>query len=315
MTAPVQRALVTGAEGFIGRHLVRELEQNGTLVTRLTRRASSGSAHIAMGDAPWRAEHLAEIIRRAKPDVVFHLAGCTTGTPVELETLNIGLGCSVMEALSLAQVQPMFVCCGSAAEYGNAITSGVAAQEALACEPVSAYGASKLAQTRSALAFGEATGTRVLVARIFNPIGRGMPSHLALSDFARQIAAMPLTGGVLRTGTLDLARDFIDVELVVRALRLLTQHRDAHGVVNICSGRATNLAHLVDILIAESGKPVHLVTAPERVRAGELRSIYGDANLLWRLVGKLQETDYPRVIQGIWHDAAAHAAGRIQWVA
>jgi GDP-4-dehydro-6-deoxy-D-mannose reductase len=315
MTAPVQRALVTGAEGFIGRHLVRELERHGTRVTGLARRPGSGSPHIAMGDAPWRAEHLAEIVRGAEPDVVFHLAGCVTGTAAELETLNGGLACSVMEALSLARVQPIFVCCGSATEYGSAIVSGVATPETAACAPLSMYGASKLAQTRSALAFGEATGTRMLVARIFNPIGCGMPPHLALSDFAHQIAALPPSGGVLRTGTLDVARDFIDVELVARALRLLTQHRDANGVVNICSGRATSLAHLVDSLISVSGKPVRLEAAPERVRAGELRSVFGDADLLWRLTGKLQETNYPLVMARIWQDAEARAAGGSQWAA
>ena len=315
MKQPVQRALVTGADGFIGRHLVRELERHGTEVTGLARRARFGSRHISMGDSPWRAEHLAEIIRDAEPDTVFHLAGGTTGTAAELETLNVGLGRAVMEALSRARVRPTFVCCGSAAEYGVASVSGVASSEALACKPASAYGASKLAQTRLALAFGKATGTRVLVARMFNPIGPGMPSHLALGDFARQLAAMPSSGGVLRTGNLDSERDFIDVDWVVRALRLLSQHREAQGVVNICSGRATSLAHLVETLISVSGKPVRLEVAPERVRAGELRSIYGDPSLLWRLTGTLPETDFSRVMARIWEHAAAHAAGGLQWVA
>jgi len=214
-----------------------------------------------------------------------------------------------MEALRLAEARPLFVCCGSATEYGSAVIDGVPTPETAACAPLSPYGASKLAQTRAALAFGEATGTRVLVARIFNPIGPGMPPYLALGEFARQLAVLPPSGGVLRTGNLDVARDFIDVELVARALRLLARHPDAIGVVNICSGRATGLAHLVDMLIAVSGKPVRTELAPERVRAGELRAIYGDPGLLWRLTGRLPETDYPAVIARIWQNAKACAAG------
>src|SRR5689334_4001084 len=208
-----------------------------------------------MGDAPWQAAHLALIVRGVEPDVVFHLAGGSVGTAEQLEIMNVGLARTMMEALRLAEARPVFVCCGSAAEYGHAVIDGTPTPESVACAPVGAYGASKLAQTRAALAFGEATGTRVLVARIFNSIGPGMPPNLALGDFARQIAALP-PGGVLRTGTLGVDRDFIDIALVARALRLLASNPDAGGVVNICSGQATRLAGLLDMLITASGKAV-----------------------------------------------------------
>src|SRR5690349_20887376 len=207
MTGHIRRALVTGAEGFLGRHLVRELEQHGTWVTGLARSTGLGSRHLSMGDAPWQAAHLAQIMRGFEPDVVFHLAGGSVGTAEQLEIMNVGLARTMMEALRLAEARPVFVCCGSAAEYGHAVIDGTPTPESVACAPVGAYGASKLAQTRAALAFGEATGTRVLVARIFNAIGPGMPPNLALGDFARQIAALP-PGGVLRTGTLGVDRDF-----------------------------------------------------------------------------------------------------------
>ncbi len=315
MTARVRRALVTGAPGFLGRHLVRELERHGTRVTGLARHGWSGSPHVAMGDAPWEPRRLAEIIEDAEPDVVFHLAGGAVGSAAQLEAMNVGLARSVMEALGLAQARPLLVCCGSAAEYGSGVTDGAATPETAACAPLSAYGASKLAQTRAALAFGEAGGARVLVARIFNPIGPGMPPHLALGEFARQIAAMPPHGGLLRTGNLEVARDFIDVELVARAFRLLAQHADAGGVVNVCSGQATRLAQLVDMLIAASGKLVRPELALERVRKGELTAMFGDPGLLWRLTGRLEETDYPAVTARIWQDAEACAVGRLRWTA
>src|SRR5689334_22602748 len=237
-----------------------------------------------MGDAPWQAAHLALIVRGVEPDVVFHLAGGSVGTAEQLEIMNVGLARTMMEALRLAEARPVFVCCGSAAEYGHAVIDGTPTPESVACAPVGAYGASKLAQTQAALAFGEATGTRVLVVRIFNSIGPGMPPHLALGDFARQIAALPACGGVLRTGTLGVDRDFIDIALVARALRLLACHPDASGVVNICSGQATRLAHLLDRLITVSGKPVRTELVPERVRVGEFQAVFGDPGLLWRLV-------------------------------
>ena len=262
-----------------------------------------------MGDAPWSTTRLANIIETTEPDAIFHLVGGALGSEAELEQANLGVARSVMQAIRESQAHPLLVCCGSAAEYGSAVSDGVATPESTACAPLSAYGASKLAQTRAALAFGEAGG-RVLVARIFNPIGPRMPPHLALGAFARQIAALPPHGGVLRAGNLQVARDLIDIELVARALRLLAQHPDASGVVNVCSGQATRLAQLVDLLIAASGKPVRPELDPERVREGEMQAVFGDPGLLWRLTGRLEETDYPAVTARIWRDAEACAAGR-----
>lgn len=191
---------------------------------------------------------------------------------------------------------------------GGGLTDGVPTPETAACAPLTPYGASKLAQTRAALAFAEAAGARVLVARVFNPIGPRMPSHLALGAFAHQVAALPPYRGILRTGDLEVARDFMDAGLVARALRLLAQNPDACGVVNVCSGQPTRLAQLVDMLIAASGKLVRLELDPARVRVGEMRSIFGDPGLLWRLAGRLAETDYPAVTARIWQHAETCAA-------
>src|SRR5689334_18391129 len=132
MTGHIRRALVTGAEGFLGRHLVRELEGHGVRVTGLARGAGPGSSHLAMGDAPWPAERLAQIVRGVEPDVVFHLAGGSIGTAEQLEVLNVGLASTIMEALRLAEARPLFVCCGSAAEYGNAVVDGTPTPETVA---------------------------------------------------------------------------------------------------------------------------------------------------------------------------------------
>ena len=170
--------------------------------------------------------------------MLFHLAGRAVGSERQLEQLNVEVATAIMQALRDVQRRPLLVCCGSAAEYGSAIVDGLPVEEALSCAPVTAYGASKLAQTKAALAFAESTGTRVLMARIFNPIGPGMPAHLALAEFARDIAALGCRG-ILQTGNIHVSRDFIDIRHVSAALIRLAWHPDACGVVNICSGRAT----------------------------------------------------------------------------
>jgi GDP-4-dehydro-6-deoxy-D-mannose reductase len=208
-----------------------------------------------------------------------------------------------MEALRITEAHPLLVCCGSAAEYGAAILDGVPVHEAATCAPTSAYGAAKLAQTNAVLAFAEATATRVLIARIFNPIGPGMPTYLALGEFARQIAMLRTPRGVLRTGNIHVSRDFIDVEHVAWALERLAHNPDASGVVNICSGEAIELSKLVDILIEASGKTITVSTDSARLRPGELGVIIGSTARLAGLGADPPRTDYTRVVERIWRDA------------
>ena len=170
-------------------------------------------------------------------------------------------------------------------------------------------GASKLAQTQAALEFGEATGTQVLVARIFNPIGPGMPHHLALGEFARQIAAFRGEPGVLRTGNLDVWRDFIDVREVARALRILAANPEARGIVNVCTGRATSLRELVEMLIRVSETDVATLPEASRLRTGERSVVIGSADRLAHLGAAPPARDLKPVVASLWYKTEAQWAG------
>lgn len=303
----MRRAVVTGADGFLGRHLVPFLEQNGVEVTALTRRPLPGKSHIAMGDAPWHPARLAEVIAAVVPDVIFHLAGGAGGSGADLERSNLGTAMSVMQAIREVQDRPLLVCCGSAAEYGAAIVDGIPITETTVCDPVSAYGTSKLAQTKATLDFSLATGTPVLIARIFNPIGPGMAPYLALGDFASQIAASRAQG-VLQTGNIHVYRDFIDVIYVTKALYKLASNPAARGIVNVCSGEATQLSRLVDLLIGLSGKNIAIKPVAERIRLAEPSVVIGSTALLDRFGAAMPPTNYQDVMAQIWDDALTRQA-------
>jgi GDP-4-dehydro-6-deoxy-D-mannose reductase len=283
------------------------LEQHGVVVTALTRRARPGASRFAMGYADWHPARLAEVVEAAEPDAIFHMVGGTVGSELELRQSNLGVATSIMQALRDVGARPLLVCCGSAAEYGAAIVDGVPVRESVACAPIGAYGASKLAQTTAALEFSEATGTPVLVARIFNPIGPGMPPYLALGDFVRQIAAMS-TRGVLQTGNVHVYRDFIDVRHVTDAMWMLAQNPTARGIVNICSGEPTQLIDLIECLIELSGKSITIETVSERVRQHELTVVVGSTARLVRLGAIPVQTDYVNVMARVWHHASSSLA-------
>ncbi|MFH6787350.1 MULTISPECIES: NAD-dependent epimerase/dehydratase family protein [Methylobacterium] len=281
-------SLISGAGGFVGQALARRLRASGGPVATVSLRADEGGRRDGVAPSPvarWR-----HALDRARPDVVYHLAGAMQGDEPTLRSVNLGLTEALLDALRGTGLHPTLVVAGSAAEYGAAAHDGVPVREDAVCEPYTAYGRSKLAQGRAALAFGDETRSRVVLARIFNPVGAGMPAHLALADFAAQIARMPSAGGRLTTGNLDAQRDFIHVDDVAIALEALAASGDATGPCNVCTGVPTRLGDLLDAMIAASGKAVATCADPARYRPHEPRIIVGDTSRLRAWTGRLAQS-------------------------
>jgi nucleoside-diphosphate-sugar epimerase len=275
----VKTAFVTGASGFIGRHLVATLKRTGWRVA-VARHGSHADQGPDLGPFPWTAARIRVALSDVAPDAVFHLAGLSrASSAAELFQANTVVAAELLDAVAREKRAPKVVLAGSAAEYGRVPLEAIPVTEAHPCRPVTDYAVSKHAQTLLALARAS-SGQPVLIARIWNPVGAGMPGHLALPNFAEQIATMPLGGGVLRVGNLDVVRDFIDVWELARLLVRLAEHPDAGGVVNLCSGRGYVLRELVEALVRCSGRNVKLVQEPSRIRVGEPVLLYGDTSRL-----------------------------------
>ena len=291
-------ALVTGAGGFLGRHLRAQLATLGIPVVTLGRTVPADvepRAGFTLAD-PSDGAAIRAVMEQVRPRLVFHLAGTPAPEPLtEAYRVNTLFGAHLLDAARRLEAPPRVLLAGSAAEYGPVAEEALPVAEDAPCRPVSAYGITKLAQTLHGLAAADA-GLPVVIARLFNIVGAGMPAHLALGAFAQQIAAMPAEGGALRSGPLERERDFVEARPSAAVLvALLQDHRAAGRVVNVCSGQPTSLATLTRALVAASGKPVTLREEAMRIGNSDMIRHWGSSTLLQSLGHELAPAD-PAVV-------------------
>ena len=298
------RLMLTGASGFLGRHLVRKAA--GRVLVRVTRASEAiGPDEAALGPGPWNRAHFAEALVSANPDVVIHCAGIVHSDSVGMYfQTNVALAAELLEAVAAAPRPPRVILIGSAAEYGLVSPDAQPVSETYPCRPRTNYAVSKYAQ--SLLGFASVMrGLQVLVARLFNPVGFGMPARLALPSFARQITSAAVQP-IVSVGDLSVERDFLDVEEVSRVLLALADLPEwPWPLVNLCSGKAYRLGDLLDELIAMSGRRVQIRQDPTLVRDGDMRSLVGDTSRLSSISLLPDPPDFEKLLAGLLAEARA----------
>lgn len=321
------RDLVTGALGFAGLHLVRELLAAGREVTGLGRQPDGGPAPAACGGfrlagpAPggaglryegpagaftYREGDLADAgavaaaVAAARPSCVYHLAAQSSAAlsfadPAATLAANVLGTLRVLEAVrALPEAgRPLVVAVGSAEEYGPRPAGAPPLAEGEPLEPVSPYAVSKAAATLLCRQYHRAYGIPVVVARPFAHTGPGQHPRFAFPSFARQIAAAERGRGPaeIATGDLSPVRDLLHVRDVVRAYRALAARGRPGEVYNVCSGTALTMADGLRILVSAAAVPVTVRRDPSRDRPADTPCLVGDSRKLRADTGWGPESD------------------------
>jgi GDP-4-dehydro-6-deoxy-D-mannose reductase len=276
------RALVTGAGGFVGVHLVRHLEQRGDDVVELERR--DDGIDIADADA------LTEAVIAAKPEAVYHLAGAADvggswAAPRETFLANALGTLNVLEASRQAGAERVLAVT-SADVYGRVTSDELPLGEDRPLRPVSPYAASKVAA--DALAQQAWLGHRLPVIRVraFNHLGPGQTERFVAPSLAARIARNERDGGdEVPIGNMTPRRDVTDVRDVVRAYRLLMEAGEPGAVYNVCRGSAVSVQQIAAALLAMATRPMHLVSDPGLQRPVDIPVLVGDNTALRAATG------------------------------
>jgi GDP-4-dehydro-6-deoxy-D-mannose reductase len=284
------RVLITGAGGFVGRHLVAALaalSDKPDIVACTYGEEASGLLDVRkiLLDVT-DAERTLTVIQAEQPTHVMHLAGISVASQADLDvckTWNVNTHGTLNVALAIKRGAPScrLLFCSSAQVYGGSFRSGRPLSENAPLDPESIYASSKAAAD---LLVGQMAkdGLRAIRLRPFNHTGPGQPPELVVASFAAQIASIERgeQEPVIRVGDLSVRREFLDVRDVVDAYVRAIQRFDSlpnGAVFNIASGKAISVDAVLEMLLTMSSKEIEVMPDPERMRPHDTPVMLGDA--------------------------------------
>jgi nucleoside-diphosphate-sugar epimerase len=262
------KILLTGANGFTGRHFTALAQQKGHQVVAL-------QADLTQAEAV-RAE-----VASVQPTHVVHLAAISFVGHADLRAfydVNLFGTVNLLDAIAALAAPPRAIILSSSANiYGNCIASPIPESQSPA--PSNHYGISKLAMEHTARTYADRLP--IVITRPFNYTGPGqgltfvMPK---LIDHFRRSAPD------IHLGDVGVEREFNDVLFVCEAYLQLLVHGEAGQTYNVCSGQPYTLQHVIDTLKHITGHDIKVEVNSAFVRTNEVRSLCGNPAKLQSLL-------------------------------
>lgn len=303
-----QPLLITGAEGFVGSHLVEYFQARGyTNLHGTAFRSIDGLKQKLGEDKAWQIdlendEAVQEMVGKIKPAAIIHLAARPSVNEsydnawLVLKT-NAHLQLVMLEALRHQAPQARLLSIGSAQEYGMIAPEylGKPLNEHTPFNPTNAYAVSKLTAEHLAQAYHLSYGLDVIHVRPFNQIGPGQLPEFAVPSFAQQIVRIERGEQTsLKVGNLSAIRDFTDVRDAASAYELLLQDGVSGEPYNLGSGQGVSMQAVLDGLLELTSAEVKVEVDPSRLRPADIPHFVADNSKIkelgWEPKNSLKQT-------------------------
>ncbi len=302
------RVLITGADGFVGSHLLEYFLAAGYTDLFVTSYSASPwlserlpEASIFTGDLTDQ-EHVFSLVQACQPDWVIHLAslsfvGDSFAKTQHVMDTNTHIQFVMLEAIRQYASDARFLSIGSATCYGpvsDDLDAGRITEE-YPFAPNNPYAVSKLTQEHLAHMYHLAYGLDVVRVRPFNQIGPRQAYVFVLPSFAHQIAAIEVgQQESLQVGNLEAVRDFTDVRDAVRAYERLMLDGVSGEVYNLGSGQGVKVQRILDTLRNLSEADILVQPDEARMRPADIPIFVANASKLrqlgWEPTYALEET-------------------------
>jgi UDP-glucose 4-epimerase len=280
-----KKILITGAGGFIGRHLLRQLKTYGSQISTISRNHHNFPQEIQQNTIDLKDTHaVLECLQNCQPDHIFHLAAYKERDDSihafysSVETNIIGTLNLFSAAKDVTSVQSI-VTLGTAEEYGN---NKPPFDEKLRECPVTPYSFSKLCVSQMGELFFHLYYLPVIIVRPTLAYGPGQGTDMFLPS---------LITSLLENKPFDMTfgeqnRDFVYVADLVEAMLLASRNTNARGqIINIGSGVPTKIADIAQTIEKLIGKRGLVTLGSKSYRKNEVMDYYIDPRKAETLLG------------------------------
>jgi GDP-4-dehydro-6-deoxy-D-mannose reductase len=248
-----------------------------------------------------------DVLRGARPDVIYHLAalshvGTSWNDPSGVLNVNV-LGTANVLAAAREEVPDALTLVISSAEvYGIVTPDQLPLSEMSLVRPASPYAASKAAAEVIALQAFRGFSQKVIVVRPFNHVGPGQAPNFFVPALANRLLTAKREGrSSVPVGELGTRRDFTDVRDVVRSYRLLAMRGEVGEIYNVASGVDRSMMEVANMLLEAVGAEIELKVDPSLLRPVDVPILRGNADKLRTATGWTPAIDFATTI----HDVVA----------
>jgi len=287
--------LVTGAGGFVGKHLLPALR------TALPQMRIIGMDRLLDVTDP---DNVCKTFARLRPDICVHLAAVAGAEKARMDparawAVNLHGALNIAEAILHRAPNCRLIFASSADCYGASFFTGKPVEETAPLSPMSVYAATKAAADL-ALGAKAAEGLRLLRLRLFNHTGPGQLESFVVPAFAGQIARIEagLAPPEIAVGALQIERDFLDIRDVCAAYATCIARFDElpdNQVFNIASGQPVRIGMILDKLLTSTAFDIRIRPDPAKLRPNDIPRVTGNPEkardiLNWKPRHSLHET-------------------------
>ncbi len=305
----MKNVLVTGSNGFVGKHLINDLVENGHQVTGV----GVDDSKLKKRNYEYKKIDLNNIeevltLNLKSFDYVIHLAGLAAvgpsfDNPVLYLNTNLDIESNLFEACIKQGVRPLFLIISSGSLYKP--DQKLPLSEKGKIEASSPYAVSKIGQEELAKYYRK-RGFKCIIARPFNHIGPGQGLGFIASDFAHQIYNnIKKNRKDFLVGNLNAKRDYTDVRDIVRGYRLLIEKGKDGETYNLCSGKSYSGSSILNKMLALANVDFNIIKDPTKYRSVDYEDIYGSFKKIHETTGWKPNFDLDTSIKDImdyWRD-------------